>query len=110
MPSPYEVQRPLLPDGTTASGKLKASGQPRYPQGPVWPEEMAADMAAAYVDEVSVAAFEAKVGSIWPLPDRRRGSRRKWSRELLLQAVRERHGVIVGEQHEQQPEKVANLI
>jgi hypothetical protein len=83
----------------------------RYPAGPVWPEEMAADMAAAYVDEVSVAAFEAKVGSIWPLPDRRRGSRRKWSRELLLKAIRERHGVFAGElQHEEQPEKVANLI
>jgi hypothetical protein len=64
-------------------------------------------MAAAYVDEVSVAAFEAKVGSIWPLPDRRRGSRRKWSRELLLKAVRERHGVFADDQ---QPEKVANLI
>jgi hypothetical protein len=95
---------------TSHTGRPKPSGQPRYPQGPVWPEEMAADMAAAYVDEPSVAAFEAKVGSIWPLPDRRRGSRRKWSRELLLRAVRERHGVSAEDQQVQQPEKVANLI
>jgi hypothetical protein len=110
MPHQRELQRPQSTNVVSTPAKLKANGQPRYPGGGVWPEEMAADMAAAYVDEVSVAAFEAKVGSIWPLPDRRRGSRRKWSRELLLQAVRQRHGVTSGEQHEQQPEKVSNLI
>ena len=65
----------------------------RYPSGGVWPEEMAADMAAAFVDEVSVAAFLAKVGTVWPLPDRRKGSRKKRSRELLLKRVRELHGI-----------------
>jgi hypothetical protein len=100
----------MADDGTSLAGQSKPSGQPRYPLGPVWPEEMAADMAAAYVDEVSVGAFEAKVGTIWPLPDRRRGSRRKWSRELLLKAVRERHGVSADDRQENPPEKVADLI
>jgi hypothetical protein len=110
MPHQREVQRQHSTNVLSAPGKPKASGQPRYPQGPVWPEEMAADMAAAYLDEPSVAAFESKVGTIWPLPDRRRGSRRKWSRELLLQAVRERHGVLSREEHERGPEKVSDLI
>ena len=82
-----------------ASSRRRQTSRPRYPQGP-WPEEMAADMAAAFVDEVSVAAFLAKVGTIWPLSVRGRGSRQKWSRELLIRAVRERHKIVTDDQVE----------
>ena len=65
-------------------------------------------MAAAYVGEVSAEAFVAKVGSIWPLPVRGKGSRKKWSREILLKAVRARHGM--ESTTDQEPEDIVNLI
>jgi hypothetical protein len=39
---------------------------------------MRAETAAAYCDEVSVAAFRRKVGSVYPPPVTRKGSRQKW--------------------------------
>ena len=65
----------------------------RYPKSPVWPAEMRADMAAAYVDEPSVPAFLRKVGHIYPQPVRGRGCPKKWSKEALDQSVASRHGL-----------------
>ncbi len=65
----------------------------RYPKGPVWPAEMRADMAAAYVDEPSVEAFLRKTGSVYPLATRCNGIALKWSREKLDRAIEERHGL-----------------
>lgn len=49
---------------------------------------MRAATAAAYVDEVSVAAFRRKVGAIYPLPVKGgRGMRQKWDREDLDRAI-----------------------
>ncbi len=48
-----------------------------------WPRFMRAETAAAYCDEVSVAAFRRKVGSVYPLPVTRKGSRQKWDRMEL---------------------------
>lgn len=41
---------------------------------------MRAETAARYCDEVSVVAFRRKVGSVYPLPITRKGSRQKWDR------------------------------
>lgn len=70
---------------------------PRHPSGGAWPDEMSAGYAAAYVGEASVAAFRAKVGSIYPKPLKQRGMRQKWARERLLRSIRERHGLDVNE-------------
>ena len=51
---------------------------------------MRAETAAAYCDEVSVAAFRRKVGSVYPLPITRKGSRQKWDR-LELDAINARN-------------------
>jgi hypothetical protein len=48
--------------------------------GRPWPRFMRAATAAAYCDEVSVEAFRRKVGTVYPLPVTRRGSRQKWDR------------------------------
>jgi hypothetical protein len=48
---------------------------------------MRAETAAAYLDEASVEAFRRKVGSIYPMPVTGRGSRQKWDRLQLDQAV-----------------------
>ena len=56
---------------------------------PSWPRYMRAETAAAYCDEVSVTAFRRKVGSVYPLPMTRKGSRQKWDR-LDLDAVNAR--------------------
>ena len=64
----------------------------RYPDGQVWPAEMRTDMAAAYVDEPSVEAFNRKVGSVYPLPVRGKGEARKWSKAELDKAIADRHG------------------
>ena len=78
-----------------------------YPPNGSWPEEMTANMAAAYVGEVSVAAFLSKVGTIWPWPVTGPRSRKKWSREALLAAIRSRHGLAAcGDE----PDDAANLI
>ena len=50
---------------------------------------MRAETAARYCDEISVAAFRRKVGSVYPLPITRKGSRHKWDR-LELDAVNPR--------------------
>ncbi len=63
----------------------------RYPPG-LWPAEMRADMAAAYVDEPSVEAFLRKAGTTYPAPVRGRGCARKWSKEALDLAIAKRHG------------------
>ena len=55
-----------------------------------WPRFMRAETAARYCDEVSVAAFRRKVGSVYPLPITRRGSRQKWDR-LEIDAVNPRN-------------------
>ncbi len=56
----------------------------RYPPHGAWPDEMRADMAAAYKDETTVATFLAKVRSgIYAQPIRRPGCRLKWSRSSL---------------------------
>lgn len=64
-----------------------------------WPRLMRAEMAAAYVDEVSVAAFLRKVGKKYPSPWTGKGERRKWHKEDLDKAtdpqLRERHGAVV---------------
>jgi hypothetical protein len=41
---------------------------------------MRAETAARYCDEISVAAFRRKVGSVYPFPITRKGSRQKWDR------------------------------
>ena len=98
LPSPNEPGLPCRATSTPA----------RFPPGHVWPEEMPADMAAAYVGEVSAEAFLAKVGVIWPMPAHSKGSRKKWSRELLLKTVHERHGM--DSTTDQEPEDIASLI
>lgn len=65
--------------------------KPRYPKGQVWPAEMRADMAAAYVDEPSVDAFLRKVGIVYPQPVRFEGSAQKWSKATLDRAISNRH-------------------
>ena len=67
--------------------------QVRYPKGPVFPAEMRADMAAAYVDEPSVEAFLKKIGYIYPQPVHGHGMSKKWSKEALDQAISKRHGL-----------------
>ena len=79
---------------TPDSASTPRQSKLRYPQGGVWPEEMPADMAAAFVGEVSTAAFLSKVGATWPQPVAGAGSRKKWSRERLHEAIRRRHGVV----------------
>jgi hypothetical protein len=59
---------------------------PQAPPGS-WPRLMRAETAAAYLDEASVEAFRRKVGSIYPMPVTGRGSRQKWDRLQLDQAV-----------------------
>jgi hypothetical protein len=51
---------------------------------------MRAEMAATYCGEVSVPAFRRKVGSVYPRPITRKGSRQQWDRREL-DAVYERH-------------------
>jgi hypothetical protein len=48
---------------------------------------MRAETAAAYVDEPSIETFRRKVGSIYPMPVTGKGSRQKWDRLQLDQAV-----------------------
>jgi hypothetical protein len=56
----------------------------RYPPHGSWPDEMRADMAAAFKDEATVATFMAKVRSgIYAQPIRRPGCRLKWSKTSL---------------------------
>jgi hypothetical protein len=64
-------------------------------------------MAAAYTGEISVSAFLAKVGTVWPLPAMAQGSRKKWSREALLAAIRARHGPTTSDD---EPDDAADLI
>jgi len=64
------------------------AARPTAPVG-AWPRFMRAATAAAYVDEVSVQSFRRKVGSVYPLPVTRKGSRPKWDR-LELDAVNPR--------------------
>lgn len=52
----------------------------------LWPRFMRAETAARYCDEISVVAFRRKVGTVYPLPLTRKGSRQKWDR-LELDAV-----------------------
>ena len=54
----------------------------RYPQGGVWPEQMQADMAAAFCDEPSVEAFRRKCGSVYPEGNKLTGTL-KWHRAAL---------------------------
>ena len=61
-----------------------------FPPAGLWPRLMRAETAAAYCDEVSVAAFRRKVGSVYPLPVTGKGSRQKWDR-LELDAVAASH-------------------
>ena len=76
----------------------------RYPDGQVWPAEMRARMAAAYVDEPSVEAFNRKIGSVYPRPVHGRGEARKWSKAVLDKAIAERHG------EEQEFQDISELI
>lgn len=55
----------------------------RYPPNNAWPALMRADMAAAYVDARSVAAFLRGVGAIYPKPIRGAGRRGVWTRASL---------------------------
>ena len=48
---------------------------------------MRAETTAAYLDEPSVEAFRRKVGLIYPTPVTGKGSRQKWDRLQLDQAV-----------------------
>ena len=61
-----------------------------FPPTGCWPRLMRAETAAAYCDEVSVAAFRRKVGSLYPPPVTRKGSRQRWDR-LELDAVGASH-------------------
>lgn len=58
----------------------------------LWPMEMRAETATAYVDEPSVAAFWAKVRrGIHPQPLRQKGCLPKWHREIMDYHVALRH-------------------
>ena len=64
-----------------------------YPSG-AWPLEMRAETAAAYCDEPSVQAFNAKVDKgVYPIPFRQRGCLPKWHRQKLDHAIARRHGL-----------------
>jgi hypothetical protein len=55
---------------------------------------MPAEIAAGYVGEPSVESFHAKVGSIYPQPNRTPGMLPKWHRAKLDRAVAKRHGLM----------------
>ena len=99
--------RVRIPDAFRIMRRRRTATAPRFPTGRVWPEELPADMAAAFTGEVSVKAFLAKVGTVWPLPVAGLGSRKKWSREALHAVIRIRHGLAASED---EPDDAAGLI
>lgn len=63
----------------------------------VWPAEMRAETAAAYVDEPSVEAFLSKVQRhVYSQPTRAPGCLPKWHRLKLDQDIARRHGLRSG--------------
>lgn len=69
-------------------------GKPPIYSFGMWPLEMRAETAAAYVDEPSVEAFWAKVRrGIYPQPLRQKGCLPKWHREVIDYHVAQRHGL-----------------
>ena len=66
---------------------------PTFPFG-VWPLEMRAETAAAFCDEPSVQAFNAKVArGIYPQPVRQKGCSPKWHFDTMSRAIGRRHGI-----------------
>lgn len=64
-----------------------------YPQG-AWPQEMRAETAAGYCDEVSVEAFLSKVEKgIYCQPKHEKGCPDKWHRRKLDYDIARRHGL-----------------
>lgn len=60
----------------------------------VWPQEMRAETAAAYCDEVSVEAFLSKVErGVYCRPTRAPGCPPKWHRTKLDFDIARRHGL-----------------
>lgn len=58
-----------------------------------WPRQMRAETAAAYVDEVSVAAFRRAVPLLYPQPRVIPGKGERWLIEELDAALNRLHGV-----------------
>lgn len=52
-----------------------------------WPRLMCAATAARYLDEPSVQTFRRRVGSVYPGPITGKGTRQKWDRDDLDQAI-----------------------
>ncbi len=59
---------------------------PIFPPG-AWPRLMPAAIAAAYCGEESVEAFRRKIGLLYPQPVTSKGSRQKWLRDDLDNAI-----------------------
>jgi hypothetical protein len=57
-----------------------------------WPEQMRAETAAAFCDEVSVEAFRHSVGSLYPRPYSVPGKGDRWSRGELEATLRRLRG------------------
>lgn len=81
----------------------------RYPQGGVWPEQMQADMAAAFCDEPSVEAFRRKVGSIYPLGNKVTGTL-KWHKGILERSLAKIHNLTFNVDEYEERENVSDLI
>lgn len=59
---------------------------PQYPPG-CWPRLMPARIAAAYVGEKSIEAFQRAVGTLYPLPINVPGRGDRWTKEALDRAI-----------------------
>lgn len=81
----------------------------RYPQGGVWPEQMQADMAAAFCDEPSVEAFRRKVGSVYPQGNKITGTL-KWHKEILERSLAKIHGLAFNTPMYDESENIGDLI
>ncbi len=81
----------------------------RYPQGGVWPEQMQADMAAAFCDEPSVEAFRRKGGSIYPPGNNKTGTL-KWHKEILEKSLANIHNLTFKIYEYDEPENMSDVI
>lgn len=76
-----------------------------HKQSERWPRQMRAETAAAYVDEVSVAAFRRAVPLLYPQPRIIPGKGERWLIEELDAALNRIHGVT-----DEKPVDLAGLV